>query len=237
MEDTEGGAEEKGKVLEIRCRNPDCTNRQSEENIFKKCARCGAMYCSRECQVKDWKATHKLMCVDRRAKAASQKVESKMMDSSVSDEESVMTVLNQLMAYTSPFAVYQASQVGKGILFAQTEEDARRFRYTGKVDEAGKELNRVLYFHYVTEKELETEILPNIPELEKHKGQWRKHLKKYLPKSQLVMLVKTGCGFSRCQVVPLEPKYQMCLGAIHDNLKMYQEMDQLEVNLDTDERL
>jgi hypothetical protein len=140
------------------------------------------------------------------------------------------------MAYSSPFTVYQAEQRGKGVLFVQAEHDASMFQYTGKVDAQGVRLNRILMFHFVTEAELEAEVLPNVPTLEKYKGAWRKHLKNYKPKSQIVVLVKMGCGLSYCEVVPLEPSYQMCLGAIQDNMEMYKSMDQLEINLDSEDK-
>jgi hypothetical protein len=105
------------------------------------------------------------------------------------------------------------------------------------VDADGCRLNRILTFHFITEEELEKEVLPNIPALDKHKGAWRKHIKNYKPKSEIVVLVRMGCGLSYCEVLPLEPSYQMCLGAIQDSLEMYQTMDELQINVDSDRPL
>jgi hypothetical protein len=49
-----------GKVVVPKCRN--CGRAESEEVKLKKCMRCLAvMYCSAECQKKDWKK-HRMEC-------------------------------------------------------------------------------------------------------------------------------------------------------------------------------
>lgn len=230
--------EEKADFIAIRCRCPGCKTRQSKENKFSACSRCGAKYCSRACQVKDWKLTHKLICQDKKknqeAKALNDNLECTKVEAHITDEEAILSVLNRLMAYTAPFAVFQFEQQAKGVLFVQTQQDLKEFRYTGKINEHKEMLDRVVICHYINETELEEDVMPNIPELEKHKGYWRAALRKYKPKSQVVLLIKTGCGWTHCITVPLEPTYQMCLGAIQDNLAMYENMDQLELRMDKD---
>jgi len=45
------------------CWNRNCTNKETKLNPFKECNRCNsARYCSRKCQVEDWRAYHKNRC-------------------------------------------------------------------------------------------------------------------------------------------------------------------------------
>ena len=51
-----------GKERKV-CGNKDCTNVEQFDKKFPRCGRCRNMwYCSKECQVKDWKF-HKKNCV------------------------------------------------------------------------------------------------------------------------------------------------------------------------------
>jgi len=46
----------------VKCGNPNCGKLENKKHEFKKCARCKSIsYCSKECQVADWK-THKKIC-------------------------------------------------------------------------------------------------------------------------------------------------------------------------------
>ncbi|CAI7845506.1 unnamed protein product [Closterium sp. NIES-53] len=45
------------------CGNPACCRPETRENEFRSCVRCGkAKYCSRSCQVADWKFRHSFIC-------------------------------------------------------------------------------------------------------------------------------------------------------------------------------
>jgi len=58
---------EDAKVVFQKCSREACDQREVEGQRFNKCSRCKkAVYCSKECQVSDWKA-HKAVCGPARA--------------------------------------------------------------------------------------------------------------------------------------------------------------------------
>ena len=51
------------KVGYDQCENRGCFATETPEKKFSKCARCKLpYYCSKECQVADWKSRHNKMC-------------------------------------------------------------------------------------------------------------------------------------------------------------------------------
>lgn len=55
-----------GGILLYVCNNPECKKVEPKKGSFKICGKCrNAHYCCRECQVVDWKKSHKSECFQR----------------------------------------------------------------------------------------------------------------------------------------------------------------------------
>eukprot|EP00462_Mataza_sp_D1_P023793 CAMPEP_0175131898 /NCGR_PEP_ID=MMETSP0087-20121206/6789_1 /TAXON_ID=136419 /ORGANISM="Unknown Unknown, Strain D1" /LENGTH=180 /DNA_ID=CAMNT_0016414221 /DNA_START=198 /DNA_END=740 /DNA_ORIENTATION=+ len=168
------------------------------------------------------------------AKPALPAEEAETVENSISDENVVGMLVDRLGGYTCPFVVYQHQSVGRGFLFIQTPNQLAEFRYTSKVDFAGRALSRCLTCHYMTVKEFEGDVLPNLPDLSKIKGLVRRDVKKYDYQRELVVLIRFGCGWSKVFTMKMEPNYVMCLSLIKESDLNYAEMDSLEINIDKD---
>ena len=111
------------------------------------CARCsGSWYCSRECQVQDWKAGHKHAC----ARVA------RFLDPSatLNHRSSVVRLLRRIRLYTAPFVVANEATTGrgKGFVFLQTPNLAAEFSLLEcKVDPTtGEKYNRSVVLDFLT---------------------------------------------------------------------------------------
>lgn len=84
---------------------------------FSKCSKCQvATYCSRDCQIQDWKqGRHKLACQSYSRYAASETA------AATFKEEIRNGVFSRIRFYACPYAVHKTSQLGKGLLFIQSD--------------------------------------------------------------------------------------------------------------------
>jgi hypothetical protein len=95
---------------------------------LKKCSRCGgAWYCSRECQVADWKQGHKHACG---------RVKRFLQDpSTVNNRVACVRLLRRIRLYTGPFVVAHEAgaggQPGQGFLLIQSPNAIQDFALLG----------------------------------------------------------------------------------------------------------
>ena len=85
-----------------------------------KCSKCGgAIYCSRACQVQDWKASHKRLC--GRAKPL-------VSTGAFNKRAAAVRLLRKIRLYSAPFAVAREAEIGEpGAVLMQTRSTLEEF--------------------------------------------------------------------------------------------------------------
>ncbi|CAN0209886.1 unnamed protein product [Ectocarpus sp. 6 AP-2014] len=193
---------------------------------FCCCSKCGAKYCSRECQVIDWKKDHKAMC--------GQLKEMRGGDAGGGraplDRQSVVArVLGRVRLYLCPFAVCHGEALGRGFVFVQqTPNPVLELEYLRPVNSNGRRLDRSIILHFLSMGEFVDAVLQDDFELGVIRSPLEAAVESYDTKAEMVVLFRARCGYMAVVVVPLVPGWAVCrqLGL------EYKEKDALQLNLD-----
>eukprot|EP01087_Luapelamoeba_hula_P011729 TRINITY_DN3227_c0_g1_i2.p1 TRINITY_DN3227_c0_g1~~TRINITY_DN3227_c0_g1_i2.p1 ORF type:complete len:343 (+),score=102.02 TRINITY_DN3227_c0_g1_i2:31-1059(+) len=127
------------KIVFRKCGNETCIKEESATEKFQQCARCGAAYCSRECQLVDWKHGHKERCVPTATTATPTSNTANNNKSTpppnptpvVVGEDEQRRYLRELVRHfaihVSPFAVFGHRERGRGVLHITTASPITQF--------------------------------------------------------------------------------------------------------------
>jgi hypothetical protein len=206
-----------------KCQRLQCSRCEDASGArFSRCGGCTLPYCSRACQVQDWKSGHKAECP----------VFSRYLrDPTTLDKDKVADeTLRRVRLYLSVFAVTR-HDVGarRGFVFVRADGPVAEFQWAGPSGPDGRALDRALLVQYITLQELEgfLEELPSLAEVV------RSHAvpaaSAYDPELKAVVVVVYSCGFATCSVMALVPDAKACrsIGAEHIG-----NQDRLELNID-----
>jgi hypothetical protein len=140
----------------------------------------------RECQVRDWKKSHKSFC-----ELLSKKRNGTF---SKSDLDVIVSTIRNARIYVSPFTVSKYQQRGRGFVFVQSTATLEDLSYGGHVTETGRRLDRSLSIGYFTLHEFNGKLLKDYPTLGSVKSGLEDLVGKYDPKEQIALMFISGCG-------------------------------------------
>lgn len=179
---------------------------------LSQCSKCGvAGYCSRDCQVKDWKTGtgggHKHSC------EAYARVGIDMMIESEDDKALVRKdVFQRIRFYACPYAVYKESILGRGFLFVQSDCTLAELSLPFPKCSSGQQMSKIraVLLHYLTVGEFDSEVCREDFELAAVRSKLKEAVDNYDVRTSLVLLMRFRCGHLALGVVPLVPDYNIC---------------------------
>lgn len=189
-----------------------CGKEGKEEN-FPKCSKCEvASYCSRECQISNWKSGgdkvgHKHTC------AAYKRVGDDMMII-FSDDKDVarQDVLSKIRFYAFPYAVHKASTAGRGFLFVQSDSSLAVMSLPVPIMSNGRSCpqQRSVLLHWLTMEEYDKEVCRDDFEMAGFRDELKSAVEKYDDKVECPVLTRFRCGHVAVGIAPLVPDYKLC---------------------------
>ena len=199
------------KLVGSSTTTPQCFSCQTKlEDKVLRCAKCQvATYCSRECQVKDWKSgSHKAGC------SSYKRVGSSMNFDSTGDDgkaEARRDIFQRIRFYACAYAVHQASILGKGFLFVQSDKTLAQMSLAIPKDTQGRPLpNRSVLLHYLTQGEFESEVCREDFEMATVGATLKELVTNYDEQTEMVLLMRFRCGHVALGVATLVPDYSVC---------------------------
>eukprot|EP00934_Nitzschia_sp_Nitz4_P007796 Nitzschia sp. Nitz4//scaffold8_size234185//8141//9175//NITZ4_001228-RA/size234185-processed-gene-0.250-mRNA-1//1//CDS//3329559719//7786//frame0 len=189
----------------IRCFG--CGKPSADLNVEKlsKCSKCKvASYCSRDCQVQDWKqGRHKVACASYSRLAQ------------MSLDPTKEAVRNEIFArvrfYACPYAVHKASKLGRGFLFLQSDTTLADLSISIPKDRFGFSLdNRSILMHFLTLGEYDTEVCRDDFEMAVMRPELNAMVDEYDEQKEVVLLTRFRCGHVAVGKAVLVPDYGIC---------------------------
>jgi hypothetical protein len=180
-----------------------CAEQSSAEKKFSKCEKCHiAAYCSRDCQIKDWKeGRHKLACSSY-ARLASMTDETK---AAIRNE-----IFLRIRFYACPYAVFKTAELGNGFLFVQSDTALKDLSIPIPKDSSGRTLTRSIIMHFLTMGEFDAEVCRDDFEMAEVRGKLQVLVNAYDPEKEVVVLVRLRCGHVALGKAVLVPDYGIC---------------------------
>jgi len=172
------------------------------------CARCQvASYCTKECQVKDWKHSgHKLACDSVKRAGRSMRLQN--------DEdkaEARKEIFGRIRFYACPYGVFQSRRLGRGFLFLQSNSNLGIMSLALPKESTGRPTpSRSLLVHFLTLGEYDSEVCRDDFELASVRSKLQDAVQEYDEKKQIVILMRFRCGHVALGIAPLVPNYELC---------------------------
>lgn len=185
-----------------KCQRGECSNEENPgEKAFGKCSGCGSTYCSKDCQKMDWKPVHKAMCSQLKDLSAGKPI----------DRQEVATrVLQIVRLYLCPFSVHHRENVGAGFVFLQSPQSMLELSFLSPVTQTGRLLDRSVLLQYMTLGEFVDVVLQDDFELMTVRPQLEEAVKQCIAESEVVVLLRSRCGYTAVVTMPLVPDYNVC---------------------------
>jgi hypothetical protein len=171
----------------------------------KKCAKCSvAAYCSRDCQIKDWKmGRHKMACPSY-ARAASIRL----------NEDVKMSIRNELYGrlrfYLCPYAVFRTTDLGRGFVLLQSDKTLQDMSLYTPKDFTGNTVTRSVLIHFLTMGEFDSEVCKEDFELALVRTKLKELVDTYDVEKEVILLFKFRCGHMALGRAVMVPDYQVC---------------------------
>mmetsp|Transcript_16589 Transcript_16589/g.37976 ORF Transcript_16589/g.37976 Transcript_16589/m.37976 type:complete len:250 (+) Transcript_16589:52-801(+) len=172
---------------------------------LSKCSKCGvAAYCSRECQLKDWKeGRHKMACPSY----------ARVAQTPISDETKQI-IRNELFArirfYVCPYAVFRTAELGRGFLFLQTDKTLRELSTYIPKDCTGRIITRSVLLHFLTLGEFDSELCKDDFELALMRTPLKDAIETYDTEKEVILLCRFRCGNMALGKAALVPDFGIC---------------------------
>mmetsp|Transcript_34078 Transcript_34078/g.80216 ORF Transcript_34078/g.80216 Transcript_34078/m.80216 type:complete len:252 (-) Transcript_34078:527-1282(-) len=184
-----------------------CGSQPDSENSKKlsKCSRCGvAAYCSRECQLSDWKTgRHKMACPSY----------ARVAQTPISDETK-QAIRNELFArirfYVCPYAVFRTAELGRGFLFLQSDRTLQDLSSYIPKDCTGRIITRSVLLHFLTLGEFDSEVCKDDFELALMRTPLKEAIETYETEKEVILLCRFRCGNMALGKAVLVPDYRIC---------------------------
>lgn len=189
-----------------------CCFKCGKSGATAKCAKCSTVaYCSRDCQLADWKkgsgGGHKHCC------AAYKRVGPAMALSSDGDKRSAREdVLTRIRFYACSYAVHKSHNLGKGFLFLQSPSTLAELSLPIPKLPSGTTMTstRAVLLHYLTLGEFDQELCRDDFEMTSVRTALTKVVEEYNDKEDMAVLMRFRCGHVAVGVAPLVPDYRVC---------------------------
>lgn len=199
-------------IQQKRAEEPCCFHCGATASKLLRCGRCQvAGYCQKECQVADWKESHKKAC------ASYQRVGPSGILSTPSDQAAACHHLwGQIRFYACPYAVHRSLELGPGFLFLQSDCTLATLSLAIPKDTQGYATPpRSILLHYLTLGEYDVEVCRDDFELASVRSHLRDAVEQVDGEQEVVVLLRLRCGHVALGVAPLVPDYRVCrkLGA------------------------
>lgn len=215
--DLELGYEE-GRFEDIVCEEPVCFHcgKSASEAASKKLSRCSkcntVSYCSRECQVTNWKGGdgvvgHKYCC------AAYKRVgEDNAIVYSEDKDTAKQDILSRIRFYSMPYAVTKQEIAGPGFLFLQSDASLATMSLPSPKLSNGRVYpkQRSILLHWLTMEEFSKELAMEDFELASVKKELKEAVEDHDSKSEVPVLMRFRCGHVSLGIVPLVPDFNLC---------------------------
>ena len=172
------------------------------------CARCQvASYCTKECQVKDWKhGGHKLACDSYKRAGRSMRLQK-----DVDKAEARKEIFGRIRFYACPYGVFQSRRLGKGFLFLQSNSTLAIISLALPKESTGRPTpSRSLLVHFLTLGEFDSEVCRDDFELASVRTKLQEAVQEYDEQKQMVVLMRFRCGHIALGTAPLVPDYELC---------------------------
>lgn len=209
---------EAGNAANVENEEPVCFHcgkiaNESESSKLSKCARCQvASYCSRECQVSNWKGGdgkvgHKFSC------AAYKRVGDDMMIVFGDDKDSArQDILSRIRFYAYPYAVHKSQSTGRGLLFVQSDSSLAVLSLPTPILSNGRRMTkqRSVLLHWLTMQEFGSEVCMDDFELASVRNELKEAVETYDKKVEVPVLMRFRCGHVAVGIAPLVPDFKLC---------------------------
>lgn len=192
---------------------------------FASCSRCGARFCSRACQVADWKrgGAHKRMCPQLAAFrdggfGAAQK-----------RDAALRGCLGRVRMYAFPFYVARRAAKGAGALFLQSRNTLDEFYFDGPVTRRGEPAARTVFVSFVTPAEFDAELVAEDFELALARRGFARGVAAVAEvPGRACVLCKFRCGYVAVFTTQIVPDVAVCNALAAD----YDDRAILQLNID-----
>ena len=193
---------------------PVCFGCGKEAEKLSKCSKCHvASYCSRDCQVSNWKkgpgGGHKFCC------EAYHRVGEDMMIC-LPDDKAIARrdIFQRVRFYACPFFVYRSESVvkQKGFLFLQSDSTLAEMSLPVPILANGRSYTRQrgVLMHFLTIDEYTKELCKDDFEMLQVKAELENAVKEYKEKEELALMMKFRCGHIAVGTTKLVPDYTLC---------------------------
>jgi hypothetical protein len=177
-----------------------------ESSGLSKCAKCGiASYCSRECQIKDWKeGRHRLACPSYR------RLKKLALNNHVTQTIIRNEIFGRIRFYACPYAIFKTQELGNGFLFVQSNNTLQDLSLHISKDTTGRILERSVLMHFLTMGEFDVDLVSDDFEMAAVRTELQKLVSTYNQKKELILLFRSRCGHVALGKGVLVPDYGIC---------------------------
>ena len=211
-----------------------CFQCGESDKPLSKCSKCNiAKYCSRECQIKNWKLgstqcsniPHRYLCKAYTSFGPSLELET------VAEKELARNALwTRIRFYSCPYSIHHSQTLGRGFCFVQSpftlNQIALPFQVYSKLycENVTDELQngimkepRNVIIHYLTLGEYDSELCKDDFELASVRPTLTTLVNEYDRKKELVIMMRFRCGHVSVGIVRvLVPDYPICISLGRD---------------------
>jgi hypothetical protein len=193
---------------------------------LNKCSKCNvASYCSRDCQISDWKGgKHKMACFSyaRQLKLKQQPPQQPEDAETNHDtetlekerkeaQEAIRTdVFTRIRFYACPYAVFRTATLGSGFLFVQSDSTLHDLSPLIPKNAYGQAQMRSILLHFLTLGEFDAELCRDDFELAAVRTKLQEAIDTYDDEKQVVLLCRFRCGHVALGKAVLVPDYGIC---------------------------
>lgn len=206
-----GGGESSSSGAAVPPSN-SCCFKCGKLGATSKCSKCATIcYCSRECQLADWKkgtgGGHKYSC------KAYKRVGPKMRISDDDDKKAAREdILTRIRFYACSYAVHKSQELGEGFLFLQSSSTLAELSLPVPKLPSGTmmEGTRSVLLHYLTMGEFDQEVCREDFEMASVRTELTNMVEEYDKNEEMTVLMRFRCGHVAVGVAPLVPDYRVC---------------------------
>jgi len=134
-------------------------------------------------------------------------------------ETTQTTVRNEIFGrirfYACPYAVFKTQELGKGLLFIQSNCTLAQLSLTIPKDTTGRMIERSILMHFLTLGEFDADVISDDFEMAATRTKLQELVNTYNSEKEVVLLLRLRCGHVSLGKGILVPDYQICkrLGA------------------------